>query len=180
MAQVEDKTILAAKGGDREAFANLIREHHPRVILLCRSMLADAAEAEDAAQEIFIKVFQRLDRFDGRSRFSTWLHRLAANHCLDRLRKRARESSRPLEGLDVSDRESGTRASDARHDAGLLLACLSDEQRTAIILRELQGFSYEEIRDATGWSLDSVKARLRRAREKLTEKMRHFGGFPGV
>jgi len=82
--------------------------------------------------------------------------------------------------VELSDHEAGRRASDAKEEISALLALLPEDQRTAIILRELQGFSYEEICETTGWTLDSVKARLRRAREKLSEKIRHFEAPPGV
>lgn len=175
-----DEFVEDARGGDRDAFANLVREHHPRVLLLCRSMLGSDAEGDDAAQEVFLKVFEKLGDFDGRSKFATWLHRIAVNLCLDWIRRRAREKTDPLDGLEVSDHSADQRASDARHDAAALLALLPEDQRTALILRELQGFSYEEICETTGWSLDSVKARLRRGRENLAEKMRHFQGPSGV
>jgi len=177
---VEEEFVKEAREGDRNAFANLVREHHPRVILLCRSMLGNDAEADDAAQEVFLKTFQKLEEFDGRSRLATWLHRISVNLCLDLLRRRAREKAGSLEGVELSDHEAGRRASDAKEEISALLALLPEDQRTAIILRELQGFSYEEICETTGWTLDSVKARLRRAREKLSEKIRHFEAPPGV
>jgi len=180
MNSVADETVRKAQNGDREAFTQLIREHHPRVLLLCRSMMSDTASADDAAQEVFLKVFQRLGSFDGRSQFSTWLHRIAANHCLDLLRKKGREKTESIEGIQHSDGGSGVSAVEAEHEVSRLLEGLPQEQRTAIILREMQGYSYEEIAKELGWTLDSVKARLRRARENLAEKMRHFGGPDSV
>jgi len=93
---VEEEFVKEAREGDRNAFANLVREHHPRVILLCRSMLGNDAEADDAAQEVFLKTFQKLEEFDGRSRLATWLHRISVNLCLDLLRRRAREKAGSL------------------------------------------------------------------------------------
>jgi RNA polymerase sigma-70 factor (ECF subfamily) len=180
MPLVDQEIITAAQAGDKQAFAQIIREHHPRVILLCRSMLQNNAAADDAAQEVFIKVYNRLRSFDGRSELATWLHRIAANHCIDALRKLAREKTQSLGEVEITDKGQGAAAVDAKYEVEDLLKDLPEAQRTAIILREIQGFSYEEIAQTLDCSLDSVKARLRRAREEMAKKMRHFAGSEDV
>ena len=161
-------------------FEALLAEHQDRIFRLCASMLGDRRDAEDAAQEVFLKAYRSLDKFKGESAAGTWLHRIAANHCLDLLRKRARRPAEPLtdelagrlfsrppdlEALDLADRA---------------LSELPPDYRLVLTLRELQGFSYEEIAEMTDSSLDSVKARLRRAREQLAGRLRHFLGPESV
>jgi RNA polymerase sigma-70 factor (ECF subfamily) len=155
-------------------FEAILTEHQDRVFRLCASMLGSRRDAEDAAQEVFLKAYQNLHKFKGDSAVGTWLHRIAANHCLDLLRKRARRPAEPLTdelGRRLFSKEPDLEALDLAHRA---LSQLPEDYRLALTLRELQGFTYEEIAEITESSLDSVKARLRRAREQLQEKLRHF------
>ena len=190
MAKDEDsESVRRARSGDRDAFASLVRGHHVRVLRLCLSMLRDACDAEDAAQEVFLKAYKSLDQFAGACAFSTWLHRIAANHCLDLLR---RASRRRTESLDASERKEGAESAaadpspepgaslEAADLAARALAGLPEDYRLILVLRETQGLSYMELAEALECSLDSVKARLRRAREALQEAARHFQGLGNV
>ena len=177
-----------AASGDDAAFAELVRRHAPRVRALCASVLRDDAEAEDAAQDAFLKAHRSLGRFAGGSSFSTWLHRIATNACLDRLRASARRRAQSLDALLESDsaalgtalrEESPAAALESRDLVARLLERLTPEQRVALTLRELEGLSYEEIASALSCSLDAVKARLKRARAELLDLARHFSG-PGA
>ena len=140
--------------------------------------------AEDAAQETFFKAYQALPAFRGQSAFSTWLYRIASNHCLDLLRKRQREQTESWEALVE---ESGEQIQELRttpHDPKTALANtelvqralaqLSPDYRLILTLREIEGLSYEELAEALHCSLDAIKARLRRARQELLERVRHF------
>ncbi|MBI3554439.1 MAG: sigma-70 family RNA polymerase sigma factor [Elusimicrobia bacterium] len=181
----DEELIDRVRSGDDRAYAELIRRNHARIFGLCASMLGDRTSAEDAAQEIFLKAYQSLGKFGGKSAFSTWLYRVASNHCLDILRKASR---RRAESLDAVLEEEGgrlerlLRAPDEERraeDADLVervLATLPPDYRLILTLREVQGLSYEEIMEAMDCSLDSVKARLRRARESLEDSLRHFLG----
>lgn len=173
---------------DRE-FAELVRQHAPRVRALCAATLGDADEAEDAAQETFLKAHRALARFAGGSSIATWLHRIAVNECLDRLRAAGRRRSDSLDALLDSDSTALGRiliepsAAMALEDSDLverLLSKLNPEQRMALTLREVQGFTYEEIAETMDCSLDSVKARIKRARAELLNMSRHFSGADGV
>lgn len=174
--------IERARSGERAAFERLIALHQDRLYRLCLSMLGDAQDAEDAAQESFLKAYRSLGKFRLDSSFSTWLHRIGSNACLDRLRGRARGKSQSLDEIVAQEGERLSRllgpdeaaALESKDLAERLLETLPAEQRLVLTLRELQGLSYEEIAETTGASLDSVKARLRRAREALEEKLRHF------
>jgi RNA polymerase sigma-70 factor (ECF subfamily) len=180
-----DETLVKrVRAGDVEAFSGIVRRHHPQLLRLCRSILEDAAQSEDAAQEIFIKAYRAVGGFQGESSFSTWLYRIASNHCLNLLRKRNREKTKSWDAILEREGESGFRRLSAvdgtaefmekRDILRALLSSLLPEYRMALTLRELQGYTYEEIAQAMNCSLDSVKARLRRARAQLSERMRHF------
>jgi RNA polymerase sigma-70 factor (ECF subfamily) len=169
--------------GDRDAYAAIVRRYQDRVFRLCYSLLNDSHEAEDAAQEIFVKAFESLARFRGGSAFFTWLYRVASNHCLDLLRRRARNRKESWEELVEKHGETVERLlarKPAADEAGSrelverVLASLSPEHRLILTLREMEGLNYEELGIALHCSLDAVKGRLKRAREDFREKMRHF------
>lgn len=175
---------------DRDEFADLVRTHHPKIYGLCLGMLGDPAAADDAAQEAFLAAWKAFDSFKGDSAVGTWLHRIAANKCLDVLRRSGRRAEDSLDaileggGSRAEDAQSGDsgpeRAAEAADLAGKVLGGLSDEYRLILTLREVQGLSYEEIMKVMDCSLDSVKARLRRARESALERLRHYQGPGGV
>ena len=169
--------------GQPNAYADLVRRYQMRVLQLCVSMLSNHAQAEDAAQEIFFKAYESLKRFRQDSSFSTWLYRIASNHCLDLLRKKSRHKTESWDGLIE---EKGEKIQEllvapqdpdrAREDAELVryvLSCLNPDYRLVLTLREIHGLNYQEIAQAMNCSLDSVKARLRRARRDFEEKLRH-------
>lgn len=179
--QDEDQNVVERiRAGDREAYALLVRKHQARIRGYCLWTMGNAAEADDAAQEIFIKAYRGLGSFRGTAGFSTWLHRIAVNHCRDLLRKRVRERTESWDAL----REEKGEAAEAlivrqepvlrRRQLQEALDRLPEQYRTVLILREAEGMSYEEIAEFLGCSLDAVKARLRRARSELMEKARHF------
>lgn len=167
---------------DEREFEALVREHAPRVRALCASVLRDAAEAEDAAQEAFLKAWRRAGDFDGRSSFGTWVHRIAVNACLDRLRAASRRRADSLEALGERDAAAlrgltEPSAMGVLEDSDLierLLSRLNPEQRLAFTLCEREGLSYAEIARAMSCSADSVKARIKRARQELLESAQRY------
>jgi RNA polymerase sigma-70 factor (ECF subfamily) len=150
----------------------------------CLSMLQNHTEAEEAAQDVFVKAYRSLGKFKGNSSFSTWLYRITANHCLDVLRKRNRRRTVSLDTLveDEGDQvhklfsTSPVAASqmENRDLAGKILSTLPQDYRTILTLREAEGLEYQEIADVMDCSLDAVKGRLSRARRQLQENLRHF------
>lgn len=170
--------------GSREEFEALVREHHPAVLRLCRSLLGHSGEAEDAAQDTFLKAYKALDSFEGRAKAATWLRRIAANTCTDVLRRRARqkqdsldaiaEKSAPAAEAILAGNDPAMEALERRDFLDWAFAGLPPEYRAILTLRELEGLSYEEIAVEMNCSLDSVKARLRRARAGIAQKLRHF------
>ena len=186
MQDEELDVIERVRAGDKEAYALLVRKHQARIRSYCLWTLGNAAEADDAAQEVFIKAYRGLGGFRGRAGFSTWLHRIAVNHCRDLLRKRVRERTESWDAL----REEKGEAAEAlvvreepavpRRQLQEALDRLPEQYRTILIMREAEGLSYEELAKFLNCSLDAVKARLRRARSELMEKGRHFSGSADV
>ena len=179
----DNELVSRVRDGERDAFAGLIRAHHAWVLGLCAVTLGDRALAEDAAQEVFLKAYRALPGFRGGSSFSTWLHRIAANHCLDLLRSRSRRKTESWDELLENEGERIHRLlaappdqERAREDADLIqrvLSCLPPKYRMALTLREVQGLTYQEIAETMECTIDSVKARLKRARRDFKERMRH-------
>ena len=167
-----------------------MRKYQARVLRLCTSLLADATLAEDAAQEIFLKAYHALRNFRGASTFSTWLYRIAANHCKDLLRVRARQRTESWDALIEQHGEHIQELLVASEDqqAALanaeliekILSSLPPDYRVILTLREVEGLSYDELAATLHCSLDAVKARLRRARQALQERLRHFSASPPV
>ncbi len=185
MQQEDADAVERVRAGDVEAYAFLVRKYQERIRGYCLWTLRNAADADDAAQEVFIKAYRSLGGFRGAAGFSTWIYRIAVNHCRDLLRKGARNKA---ESWDALREEQGEAAEalisqpepphERRRQMQEILAQLPEDYRTILLLREAEGLSYEELAEFLHCSLDAVKARLKRARAQLEEKVRHFFG-PG-
>ncbi len=164
--------------------------HQARIVRLCASLLRNASDAEDAAQEVFFKAYSSLARFQKNSSFYTWLYRIASNHCLGILRTAGRHRTESWDALIESQgekiQELFTPAADPRRaveSADLvskILSTLKPNYKLVLTLREVEGLSYAEIAHVMDCSADSVKAQIRRARAELEDKTRHFLPKPGV
>ena len=176
--------ITAVLNGDKEEYSILVRRYQDRIIAFCLSMLAEREAARDAAQEVFIKAFKGLGNFHGYASFSTWLHKIAYNHCCTLLQRNRAARTESLDGMSLPEREAAEKRigheKPAEEDVSQLTAqavnSLPAAYRAAISLR-LQGADYQTIAASLGVSVDSVKARLRRARIILRIRLRHF--LPG-
>lgn len=187
----EQETVLRAKGGDQDAFAELVTAHQDRIYTLCLRMTGDREDAQDAAQEAFLNAWRGLPRFQGESSFATWIYRLASNVCIDFLRKEKRrrslsmtvsldgeEGERQAELPDERDTpERHLERAELRRAVARGLDRLSPEHRQALVLRELQGLSYAEIGRALGLEEGTVKSRISRARLALRKEMISQGNF---
>lgn len=164
--------MAAAQGGDRAAMDALLRRHHHRIWAVCRRLAGNDADAADATQEALVLIVRRLGTFDGRSRFTTWAHRVATNACLDELRRRSR---RPLphpddDGHDGTGVAAGLASSVAdRLDIDAALAELPEEFRVPVVLRDVAGHDYAEIADILGIPPGTVRSRIARGRRRLAE-----------
>jgi RNA polymerase sigma-70 factor (ECF subfamily) len=177
-----DARIEAARKGDRAAFEKLLAEARPRAIGVAMKVLHNPDDAEDAVQDAFLKAWRNLGRFEGRSAFSTWIHRIVMNSSLDLMR---RQSCRPGAGAeDLSERRE--RADEANNDTperamirtelqvvvAEAMAELSPQHREAVRLRELEEYSYEEIAETAACPIGTVMSRLHHARRKLADELR--------
>ncbi len=174
----EAQLVRSSREGNLDAFNTLVQIYQRQVYNLCLRMLGSAA-AEDAAQEAFIAAYRRLSSFRGGS-FRAWLLRIAANICCDELRRRRSRPAASLEATleagspaDVPSRLAGPEEEAQRRELGRHLqqglGALPAEQRLAIILRDIHGLSYEELTEALGCSLGTVKSRIARGRAKMRE-----------
>ena len=156
---------------DRDAFAALVEEHQVAVYNLCYRMLGDAYLAEDAAQETFLRAFRSRGSFDPARSVRTWLLSIAAHHCIDSLRRRARLEWLPLGDRPLAEPGPGPEAallqSETEGELRRLLGRLKPDERAAIVLRYWHDLSIEEIAEVTEASPDAVRTRLYRARRRL-------------
>jgi RNA polymerase sigma-70 factor (ECF subfamily) len=167
------------QSGREQGFNRLVLKHKDRVYGLCLRMLAGSAlDAEDVAQESFVKAYHGLGGFRMEAKFSSWMYRIAVNACKNRMMSRAFRDSRRDRDLEAADMEgAGTAPSPAqeletkgkRERIEAAIARLPEEQRTLIVLRDVEGRSYEEIAETTGLNPGTVKSRLNRGRKQLQE-----------
>jgi len=168
---VERAHIERAQRGDAIAFRALVERHHRGVFSLARRMTGDAAEAEDLTQETFARAFVALDDFDSSFRLSTWLYRIALNACRDHLKSpRRREQPDPSAANGAAHVPAPEAAMDRDREAVRVRAALerlSPSYREALVLKDMQGLAYEEIREITGAPVTALKIRVLRARARL-------------
>lgn len=166
--------IAAAQAGDRTALDTLLRAHQPAVYAICRRIVGNEHDALDAMQDTLVAVVRGLDRFDGRSKVSTWVYRIATNCCLDEIRRRQR---RPVPGLPDEDRRtlSGTGRIDdqvaARIDVDTALQTVPLDFRVAVVLRDLCSLDYAEIAEVLDIAPGTVRSRIARGRAALAEQV---------
>ncbi len=173
----ESEWIHRAKQGDDDAFAMLVEVYQVPVYNLCYRMLGHPSEAEDAAQETFLKAYKGISRYDPERRFATWLLSIASHHCIDRLRRKrfpVRSFDELLPGQQKADDAPGPEAAltqkENQEAVMKMLEQLGDQDRLMIILRYWYDLSYEEIAQSLSSSVSAVKSRLHRARRQLAEQ----------
>ncbi len=180
--------VRRAQGEDQEAFEELVRRHQHRVFAVAGGILRRREDVEDIAQQVFVKAYFSLKRFDQRAAFSTWLYKITVNECWDLLRKK---KVRPLvyesdlseeqatlvmasgekenPGPDISERIA------ARERVERLLEGLDERDRLMLILKEVEGFSIEEIAEVLNLNGNTVKVRLFRARRRVVSQAKKRG-----
>lgn len=170
--------------GDTRAFDELMTRHRGRVVSNCRYMVSPA-DAEDLAQEVMVKAYFALKKYERRSKFSTWLYRIKVNHCLNH-RRAARKRERDV-AIDDASPDAAVLRVPPEADAALerdadvsrvraAVAALNDTLRVPLVMRELDEMSYDEIAAALGISLSAVKMRILRARQELRLALEATGG----
>src|SRR5580698_7746784 len=183
---VDDRELVRrAQGEDQEAFEELLRRHQHRVFAVAGGILRRREDVEDISQQVFVKAYFSLKRFDQRAAFSTWLYKITVNECWDMLRKRkvrplvyesdlsedqARQFGAPEErstpAPDISD------TLEARQKVERLLDCLDERDKMMLILKEVEGFAVEEIAEILDLNANTVKVRLFRARRRIVTEAR--------
>jgi RNA polymerase sigma-70 factor (ECF subfamily) len=181
----DDVALLRAHvAGDRDAFAELVRRHRDRLWAVALRTLGDREDAADAVQDALVSAYRAAGRFRGDAAVTTWLHRIVVNACLDRLRRRQARPTVPLPEHEVgslSDRGATTPDSDTALTVRAALGQLPDDQRIALVLLDLQGYSVAEIAEILGIAEGTVKSRCARGRAKLAVLLGHLrtGGDSG-
>lgn len=183
----EDKAICRAQQGDAAAFERLYRLHSGRVYALCLRMLKNPSEAEDSTQEVFLRVFRKIQSFRGDSAFSTWLHRVAFNTVLMRLRQNGpakaslQEASEHGEDTGIPGRELG--GPDMRLEGYVdrealekAIAQLPPRCKLMFVLYDIQGYAHNEIAKIAGCSVGNAKSQLHKARTRLRGLLRLDAG----
>ena len=175
----EEKLISRAAKGDASAFNELLGMHENRMYAVCLRMCGNHEDAQDCLQEAMLRVYRAISGFKGQSTFSTWLYRVTMNTCLDELRRKKNKQSTSLDGLlDAGWSPSDERDTPERHavrsemrtEVQRVISELPEDMRAAIVLRDIQGFSYEEISQMLNINVGTIKSRISRGREKLREK----------
>lgn len=179
--------VEKARGGDRKAFGTLVELYQRRVYAIAFGILRSREDAWDAAQEAFVKAYKNLDRFEGTAAFYTWLYRITYNLSIDHLRSRKRRDTVALDdnrkaeaALAESDHggaEHPDEVADRKELSKVLheaMDKLTDKHRAIIVLREVEGLSYEEMADVLGISKGTVMSRLFHARKNLQTLLRPY------
>ena len=185
----EQVWLEQARRGDKNAFGQLIEAYQGPVYNLAYRMLGNSGEAEEAAQEAFIRAYTRLDSYDPTHKFSTWLLSITSNYCIDQIRKRRAvflsiDEPLPPHPALHSDNNKGPEAQylaqEREQMVQSLMNALPDEYRQAVVLRYWYDMSYEEIADVQNTSVSAVKSRLFRARRILADAGLERGMVPAV
>ena len=187
----EAQIVRRVLEGDVNAFEDLVTEHEKGVYAIAQRMTGNAEDAADMTQETFIKAYNSLSSFRGDSKFSVWLYRIATNVCLDFLRSRSRKPTMSLSVEDDDGEETQMDIADESQSPEQLLErgltrdavrrglkSLSPEYRQILLLREIQGLSYEEIAEALVLEVGTVKSRIFRARKRLCAFLLEDGNIP--
>jgi RNA polymerase sigma-70 factor, ECF subfamily len=185
----EDRELVRrAQTDDKEAFEELVRRHQHRVFAVAGGILRQREDVEDIAQQVFVKAYFSLKRFDQRAAFSTWLYKITVNECWDLLRKR---KVRPLVyEADLSEEQARqfgaperqrllpdvSEKLEAQQEVEKLLEGVDERDRMMLILKEVQGFAVEEIAEILDLNANTVKVRLFRARRRIVAQARKDAG----
>ncbi len=180
MSAGDDQLVTKARGGDTEAFGRLVKQHSAMLFQVAFRLTGNEANAEDVVQEAFIRAYRKLDRFDGRSAFGTWLYRITVNCSMDAMRKkqRSRESTELEPVLEVrqpSTSEPGPQrlalSGEISDQVSAVLEQLSTMERTAFLLKHYEGRSLVEISEIMDMKVNAVKHAIFRAVKKLRAEL---------
>jgi len=191
--KADDRELVRlSQNGAQEAFEELVRRHQQRVFALVAGVLHRPDDVEDIAQQVFLKAYLGIKRFDQRAAFSTWLYKIAVNECWDYLRKRkvrpltyeadlSEEQVSRLEGIVSSSRppEGPSARAETREVLERMLEVLPEQDRQLLVLKEIEGFSVQELAEILNLNVNTVKVRLFRARGRIMDTYRRRLSPPG-
>lgn len=177
----EEQLIQRAANGDGTAFSELMAQHESRMYAVTLRMCANREDAQDCLQDAMLRIYRAIGSFKGQSAFSTWIYRITMNTCLDELRRRKSRNASSLDNLlesgwsptdenDVPERHAIV--SEQRRTIDMAIAQLPEDMRAAVILRDIQGHSYDEIAAMLDANIGTVKSRISRGRERLRQILR--------
>lgn len=182
--------VRQAQRGKKEAFEELVRRHQNRVFAVARGILKRQEDVEDISQQVFVKAYFALKKFDQRSAFTTWLYKITVNECWDLLRKRkvrplvyesdfSEEQTRLYQASQEQGGESPDVASriDSKNRVEELLGYLDERDRGMLVLKEVEGFAIEEIAEIFDLNTNTVKVRLFRARQRILSRLKKGRGL---
>src|SRR5918993_1422341 len=191
---VDDEAALVAQlqAGDEAAYEKMVRAYGGRLLAVARRIVGSEEDARDVVQDAFLNAFKSLDRFEGNAKLSTWLHRIAVNAALMKLRTRKRKPEQPIDALLPGFQEDGhfeerfqsweepvDKALERAENRELVrkqIDALPDSYRTVLVLRDIEGLDTEETAKMLGLSVNATKIRLHRARQALRTMLApHFG-----
>ncbi len=186
-----DQLVVRLKRGDEAAFEEFAAQYEGTIYRIALHQLGNASDAQDAAQEVFLRVWRGIGHFRADARLSTWVYQITVNVCRDALRRRARRPETSLVTVDAEGGETELELPDdsyapeaafesaqLRREIGAALDALTPEYRQIVLLREIAGLSYGEIGQALELSEGTVKSRLFRARDRLASILRRSGNIP--
>ena len=175
---IDARVIRACQQGDREAFRLLFEAYKDRVFSIARYSLGDESAADDVTQQIFVKLITRISQFRGESEFTTWLYRLVINSCLDERRKQRRLLPVvEIETMNIANQrtpETGYARREVADSVRQAIGGLKPKMRMPILLKYIEGLSYEEIAEVLGCSKGTVASRLNRAHKALAKRLGHL------
>lgn len=183
--QEDRELVRLSQGGTEAAFEELVKRHQQRVFALVHGILRRPDDVEDVAQQVFLKAYLGIKKFDQRAAFSTWLYKIAVNECWDYLRKKkvrplvyeadlSEEQVSRLDGIVSADRppEGPSDRAEARELLERMLDALPDQDRQLLLLKEVEGFSVQELAEILKLNVNTVKVRLFRARGRIMDVYR--------
>lgn len=191
-AEEERELVRMAQSGKESAFEELVRRHQQRVFALVSGILRRQEDVEDIAQQVFLKVYLSLRKFDQRAAFSTWLYKITVNECWDYLRKKkvrplvyesdlSEEQVSRLDGIVAAERVvlGPNERAEVKQLLERMLDKLTEQDRQLLILKEIEGFSVQELAEILDLNVNTVKVRLFRARGRILESYRRRLGTGG-
>ena len=180
-AMSEEMLIRRSVKGDGAAFSLLMSRHEGRMYAVTLRMCANREDAQDCLQDAMLRIYKAIGSFKGQSAFSTWVYRITMNTCLDELRRRKNRAASSLDtllegGWSPTDKddvpEKHAIKSEQRRVLDRAISELPEDMRSAVVLRDIQGHSYEEIASMLDTNIGTVKSRISRGREKLRQILR--------